>query len=88
MRSPLIELFTSDDVIDHAYQWVCVRRQHYHFNNDVSQLRRWWEVKKPLLVAQIRAGTYRFRAQRVVHSQGEVIRNKLEGSIFCQYLFV
>jgi len=72
MRSPLIEHFTSDEVINRAFDWLCVRRQFYHFNNDVWQLRRWWVLKKPLIVAQLRAGTYRLRKQRVVRGGGEV----------------
>ncbi|MEH1777108.1 hypothetical protein [Nostoc sp.] len=68
----LIERVTSDEVIERAYQWVCKRRLHYHFNSDVWQLRRWWAEKKPLIVAQLRAGTYRFREQRRVSARGEV----------------
>ncbi len=68
----LIERVTSDEVIDAAYEWLCNRRQHYHHNSDVWQLRRWWAEKKPLIVAQLRAGTYRFREQRCVRAQGEV----------------
>ena len=68
----LIERLTSDEVFHSAYEWLCDRRQDYHHNNDVWQLRRWWAEKKPLLVAQLRAGTYRFREQRCVRGQGEV----------------
>ena len=67
-----IERLTSDEVIDAAYQWLCQRRHDYHHNNDVWQLRRWWVEKKPLLLAQLRAGNYRLREQRRVHSRGEV----------------
>nr|MDZ8210241.1 hypothetical protein [Nostoc sp. ChiSLP03a] len=41
-------------------------------NDDVWQLRRWWAEKKPQIVAQLLAGTYRFREQRRVTAQGEV----------------
>ena len=37
------------------------------------QLRRWWHEKKPRLVEQLRAGTYRFRELRAVRSDGEVL---------------
>jgi hypothetical protein len=46
--------------------------EDYHHNNDVWQLRRWWAEKKLFLVAQLRAGTYRFREQRCVRGLGEV----------------
>ena len=68
----LIERLTSDEVIDAAYEWLCLRRREYHHNNDVWNLRRWWDEKKPLLLAQLRAGCYRFREQRRVLSRGEV----------------
>lgn len=68
----LIEQVTSDHVLDLAYSWLCDRRRDYHHNNDVWQLRRWWTEKKPLLVAQLWEGIYRFREQRCVRAQGEV----------------
>ncbi|MBN3940004.1 reverse transcriptase/maturase family protein [Nostoc sp. NMS9] len=68
----LIEQVTSNEVMDAAYAWLCDRRENYHYNNDVWQLRRWWQEKKPQLVEQLRAGKYRFREQRRVTSQGEV----------------
>lgn len=68
----LIERVTSDEVIERALEWLCERRQHYHYNNDVWQLRRWWAEKKPQIVAQLLAGNYRFREQRRVMAQGEV----------------
>lgn len=72
MQTSLIDIITSDGVMQRAYDWVCLRRLDYHYNHDVWQLRRWWDEKKPLIVAQLLAGTYRFRELRVVHSQGEV----------------
>ncbi len=68
----LIDRVTSDEVIERAYEWVCERRMHYHHNSDVWQLRRWWDEKKRLIVAQLRSGTYRFREQRRVTARGEV----------------
>ncbi len=68
----LIDRVTSDEVIERAYEWVCQRRKHYHHNSDVWQLRRWWDEKKPLIVAQLLSGSYRFREQRRVRAQGEV----------------
>ncbi|MDJ0717100.1 MAG: hypothetical protein QNJ54_23280 [Prochloraceae cyanobacterium] len=37
----LIARIASDDVLKIAYQWLCQKRSHYHFNGDVWQLRRW-----------------------------------------------
>jgi hypothetical protein len=53
----LIDRVTSDEVIERAYKWVCERRKHYHHNSDVWQLRRWWDEKKRLIVAQLRSET-------------------------------
>jgi hypothetical protein len=43
----LMERVASDGVIDAAFAWLCEKRQHYHFNNDVWQVRRWRAEKKP-----------------------------------------
>ena len=50
----LIEQIASDEVIDAAYEWLCEKRKHYHFNSDVWQVRRWWHEKKPQLQGLIR----------------------------------
>ena len=34
-QTMLIDLIASDDVIDAAYQWMCEKRAHHHFNSDV-----------------------------------------------------
>jgi len=68
----LIDRITSAEVIDAAYEWLCTRRHEYHYNNDIWHLRRWWDEKKPDLVAQLLAGNYRFRELRCVQSQGDV----------------
>lgn len=65
-RQGLITRVASDAVIDAAYAWLCERRQHYHHNNDVWQVRRWWAEKKPWLQAQLLAGTYRLWEQRLI----------------------
>lgn len=33
----LIDRITSDEVLEQAYQWLCEKRAHYHFNGDVWQ---------------------------------------------------
>jgi len=68
----LIDRITSHEVIDAAYEWLCTRRHVYLYNNDIWHLRRWWDEKKPDLVAQLLAGNYRFRELRCVRTQGDV----------------
>ncbi|NEP54266.1 MAG: hypothetical protein F6K65_37965, partial [Moorea sp. SIO3C2] len=63
----------SDDVIDDAFQWVCEKRAHYHYNGDIWQLRRWWQEKKHLIQQQIRSGTYRFRELRLLKGKDHTI---------------
>ncbi len=67
----LLKLIASDVVIDQAYAWLCQKRSHYHFNNDVWQVRRWWEEKKPQLQALLRSGGYQFRELRAIWGQGQ-----------------
>lgn len=61
-----MEEMASDEVIGHAYDWLCKRRRDYHANGDVWDVRWRWETIKPQLQADLRAGTYRLSpAQRI-----------------------
>ena len=71
--SALIWQVASDRVIDLAYGWLCKRRQHYHCNNEVWQVRRWWTETKPILQAQLLAGTYWFREQRLIRGSERTV---------------
>ena len=62
----LIARIASDDVLEQAYQWLCQKRSHYHFNGDVWQLRRWWTEKKAYIQKLLLAGQYRFRELRLI----------------------
>ncbi len=57
----LIDRIATDEILDAAYQWLCAKRAHHHFNSDVWQVRQWWDEKKLLLQQQLRSGSYRFR---------------------------
>ena len=69
----LIDRIASDDIIDRAYEWLCKARKDYHHNNDVWQVRRWWNEKKPILQDQLVAGKYRFRAQRLIRGKERIV---------------
>ncbi len=69
----LIERIASDDVLDQAYQWLCDKRAHYHFNGDVWQLRRWWRSKKADLQNQLLSDRYQFRELRLIRGDDRVI---------------
>ncbi|NET60801.1 MAG: reverse transcriptase [Symploca sp. SIO2E6] len=71
--STLIEKIASDEAIGAAYQWLCKKRQHYHPNADVWQLRRWWHEKMPILQAQILSGNYQFRELRLIRGEEKSI---------------
>jgi hypothetical protein len=68
----LIALIASDDVLDAAFDWLCQRRQHHHYNSDVWQVRRWWGEKKARLQVQLLAGTFRFRELRRFYGKERV----------------
>ncbi len=65
----LIARIASDDVLELAYQWLCQKRSHYHFNGDVWQLRRWWSEKKAYIQKLLLAGQYRFRELRLIRGK-------------------
>ena len=69
----LIDLIASDHVIDTAYQWMCKKRAHHHFNSDVWQVRRWWHEKKPILQKLLLSGNYQFRELRQIQGEDHLI---------------
>ena len=69
----LIEKIASDAVLEQAFAWVCEKRAHYHHNGDIWHLRRWWSETKPVLQAQIRSGTYRFRELRLIKGKERIV---------------
>ena len=71
--STLLEKIASDETIDSAYKWLCEKRQHYHPNADIWQLRRWWHEKKPVLQAQILSGNFQFRELRLIRGEEKSI---------------
>src|SRR5262245_23666784 len=62
----LVDLLTSEEVLQEAYYWMCARRQHYSAHDDVWDLRWRWDELRPLLQQQLRAGRYRFAPLRRV----------------------
>ena len=66
---PLIEQIASDEVLEAAYQWLCQKRSHYHFNSDVWQIRRWWTEKKADVQRLLLAGQYQFRELRLIRGE-------------------
>ena len=65
----LIDRIASDEVLEAAYQWLCEKRSHYHFNGDVWQIRRWWAEKKAYVQRLLLAGQYRFRELRLIRGK-------------------
>jgi RNA-directed DNA polymerase len=71
----LLDHLASDTILDRAYRWLCHTRAHYHHNDDVWHVRHWWAREKPLLQAQLLAGTYHLSECRAV--QGRERRSEL-----------
>ncbi len=69
----LIDRIASDNVLETAFQWMCEKRLHYHFNGDVWQVRRRWQEKKPILQQQLRDGSFQFRELRLIRGEERLI---------------
>jgi len=69
----MIEQIASDEVLEAAYQWLCDKRAHHHFNADVWQVRRWWHEKKPMLQQLLLSGRYLFRELRLFRGEDQMI---------------
>ena len=69
----LIEQVASDEIIDQAFLWVCLKRKEHSHNNDVWNLRRHWQTVKPDLQKQLLDGTYQFSPQQEIRFDTETI---------------
>ena len=69
----LIEQVASDEVIEQAFLWICLKRKEHSHNNDVWNLRRHWQTVKPDLQKQLLDGTYQFSPQQEIRFDTETI---------------
>ena len=67
----LIEQVASDEVIEQAFLWICLKRKEHFHNNDVWNLRRNWQTVKPDLQKQLFDGTYQFSPQQEIRFESE-----------------
>lgn len=73
MLVDLIDLTTSVEVLNLAYEWLCRRRKDAGSNADVWDVRWRWDEVRPRLQEQLRAGNYRFSPTRRAWLDGEPI---------------
>ena len=52
--------FTSDEVLDTVYDWLCGRRRDYPAAADVWSFRQAWAQEKDTLKTTLASGWYRF----------------------------
>ena len=64
-----MEQIAADTVVDQAYAWLCDRRQDYHHNNDVWNVRWKWKQLKPRLQADLLAGRYRLSPTTLIRGR-------------------
>ena len=69
----LIEQVASDEVIEQAFLWICLKRKEHFHNNDVWNLRKNWQTVKPDLQKQLFDGTYQFSPQQEIRFENETI---------------
>jgi hypothetical protein len=69
----LIEEVASDENIEQAFSWLCLKRKEHSHNNDVWNLRRHWQTVKPDLQKQLLDGTYQFTPQQEIRFDTETI---------------
>jgi len=69
----LIEQVASDEIIEQAFSWLCLKRKEHSPNNDVWNLRRHWQTIKPNLQKQLLDGTYQFSPQQEIRFETDTI---------------
>ena len=69
----LIEEVASDENIEQAFSWLCLKRKEHSHNNDVWNLRRHWQTVKPDLQKQLLDGTYQFSPQQEIRFETDII---------------
>lgn len=74
LPADLMEEIASDEVLEQAYRWLCHRRKHYSWNNDVWTLRFRWAQDKTALQQTLASGNYRFEpTNRIPNSPDDVV---------------
>lgn len=66
MNEQLMTQIISDEVLNKAYQWVCLRRKGADHNQDIWHLRFHWSTIKPKIQQALRRGDYRFSPCKVI----------------------
>ena len=69
----LIEQVASDENIEQAFSWLCLKRKEHSPNNDVWNLRRHRQTVKSNLQQQLLDGTYQFSPQQEIRFDTESI---------------
>jgi RNA-directed DNA polymerase len=69
----LIEQGASDENIELAFSWLCLKRKEHSPNNDISNIRRHWQTVKPDLQKQLLDGAYQFSPQQEIRFDTETI---------------
>ena len=69
----LIDQVASDENIEQAFSWLCLKRKEHSPNNDVWNLRRHWQTIKPNLQQQLLDGTYQFSPQQEIRFETDTI---------------
>ena len=70
LRAQLI----SDQVLEHAFSWLCRQRKHWPADADVWQVRAQWKSVKQTLIHELGNSTYRFDPMaRITKANGETL---------------
>jgi len=59
------DIFTAE-AIDTAYSCLCKQRRHFPPNADIWDLRFHWQTMRPVLLEQLRTGSYTLSPQQYI----------------------
>tara|TARA_B100000809_G_scaffold253621_1_gene289835 strand:+ start:715 stop:1125 length:411 start_codon:yes stop_codon:yes gene_type:complete len=68
-----IEQVASDEAIEQAFLWICLKERTFPQQCDVWNLRRNWQTVKPDLQKQLLDGTYQFNSRPEIRFGNETI---------------
>ena len=71
MTGSMIEAIASYQVLEQAFQWLCLQRRDANHNDDIWHLRFHWQKIKPRLQSQLLYGRYRFSPCKAWDQDGQ-----------------
>jgi len=62
----------TEEIVQEAFEKVCLRRKEYSFNSDIWDLRCNWDTRKRDILQSLNDGTYQFDTVKELLIDGQI----------------